>query len=712
MSASERTAVRPRARVPRRGFKLRADGVIRAEDHFCGAGGTTTGLFQVPGFTVVHAANHDPTSIATHSTNYPMVEHSCADIPTMKPEGCPEADVLFTSPECRSRSYAVGKPKNDPSLFDPHGDLTAERSRATMDEVTRFAKEQRYLYVCVENVPQLVAWCERSETHHRANCNCGATYRRWLRDMENIGYRRHRALFLNSMVFPPTPQSRDRVYIVLALDGVPFPDLDHTCLAVCDEHGVVMAAQKAKAHLRAPEPVRKAWGPLDTVWGRLEQQYFYACPECGQRAQPAITPAATAIEWWRDPGPMIGERTERGLDPLKPGTIERVARGILRLPARPMVVPLAYLSQPQSRRCRGVDETFATLTAQQLDALVVAVGGNLSERVGQTRAWSTADVLRTLTGTLDRGLVVAGRENAVPKGSAGAPMPTATTINSLYQLEFPELAQIVQAGGPTGTGRTPRAVDGPLPAVLAENHGAVVGTNMTNNVPRVAAGEPMGTVTTGERLFITEAGTGMVGVNRQHTNAVAADGRAMPTVIAGGEQHFLLVPAGGNNAKRGRRSGDGGRDAGSEPMTTQTTRQTTALVVANNGGPASKPSARRHARDADREVLGTQTAGGQHAIVTLRNGNPARRTAEPLPTFTTVEQHVLADLMPLVDASTFRMLEPSEIARGMVMIVNAFGEPYVIHGARRKKVRQLGNAVTPPVAAWIATRIRDALDGS
>ena len=148
MSATkQRTPPVRKRRVPRRGFKLRADGRIRAEDHFCGAGGTTTGVLSVEGWMVVHAANHDPTSILTHSTNYPMVEHSCADIPTMNPAGCPEADVLFTSPECKARSYAVGKQKDDPSLFDPKGDKTAERSRATMDEVTRFAAELQYLYV-------------------------------------------------------------------------------------------------------------------------------------------------------------------------------------------------------------------------------------------------------------------------------------------------------------------------------------------------------------------------------------------------------------------------------------------------------------------------------------------------------------------------------------------------------------------------------------
>jgi DNA (cytosine-5)-methyltransferase 1 len=682
-----------RARARRHGFRLRADQELLVEDHFCGAGGTTTGLRKVDGIRVVHAANHDPLAIQTHSTAYPDIEHSCADIPSMNPRRCPEAHVLFTSPECKARSYARGKPKDDPTLFDPKGDKTAERSRATMDEVTRFAAEQQYIYVVVENVPQVIDWCEPSESHHSEKCNCGVTYRRWLRDMENIGYRRHRALFLNSMLFENCPQSRDRCYIVFALDGAPFPDLDHTCLAYCEEHGVVMAGQHAKTHLKPPETVRKAWRALDSVWGRYDSQYYYSCPECGQRAEPAITPAITAIEWDRDPGPRICEREDHGMPPLSGGTIERCARGVLKLPDRPLVVPLSYLHNPASKRARGVEEALATLTCQHLDALVVAVGGNLSERAGQTRAWSVDEVLRTITATRDRGLMVPGRENAVPTSLDRSPMPTATTINSLYQMALP-------LDPPAGTD------DGRRDALIV--------SNMRGNVPGVAGEQPMGAATTVNTLSVMGAPQNtMIGVNRRHTNPVGADGQPLQTVIAGGEQHFMLVPAGGSNAKRGARAGDGFRDATSETMPAQLTRETTALVVANNGGPASKPSARGHARDVATEVLGTQTGGGQHAILTMRGQGQMHSVTDAMPTCATVEQHALMTaIYGVVANSTFRMLDPSEIARGMVMRFKADGELYRICGGRRQQVRQLGNAVTPPVATWIATRLRNALQGA
>lgn len=48
--------------------------------------------------------------------------------------------------------------------------------------------------------------------------------------------------------------------------------------------------------------------------------------------------------------------------------------------------------------------------------------------------------------------------------------------------------------------------------------------------------------------------------------------------------------------------------------------------------------------------------------------------------------------------------EPEELKRGM-----AFAPDYIITGNKRDQVRQVGNAVTPPVAAWIAQRCVESL---
>jgi site-specific DNA-cytosine methylase len=45
----------------------------------------------------------------------------------------------------------------------------------------------------------------------------------------------------------------------------------------------------------------------------------------------------------------------------------------------------------------------------------------------------------------------------------------------------------------------------------------------------------------------------------------------------------------------------------------------------------------------------------------------------------------------------------------MVMHINAHGNPYIVHGTRRQQVNQYGNAVTPPVMAWLVTSLRNSL---
>ena len=75
-----------------------------------------------------------------------------------------------------------------------------------------------------------------------------------------------------------------------------------------------------------------------------------------------------------------------------------------------------------------------------------------------------------------------------------------------------------------------------------------------------------------------------------------------------------------------------------------------------------------------------------------------------MPTVTTVDRHSLVESAPEVEDCHFRMLEPGEIQGGM-----AFPGTYNVVGNKRQKVRQLGNAVTPPVMSWINKRVIEAL---
>jgi DNA (cytosine-5)-methyltransferase 1 len=78
-----------------------------------------------------------------------------------------------------------------------------------------------------------------------------------------------------------------------------------------------------------------------------------------------------------------------------------------------------------------------------------------------------------------------------------------------------------------------------------------------------------------------------------------------------------------------------------------------------------------------------------------------------VPTLTGLDRHAVVDAgeTPDVDDCYFRMLQDEEIKIGM-----AFERAYQVLGNKRDKVKQLGNAVTPPVMKWIVGQLVAALE--
>ncbi|MBB2909146.1 DNA (cytosine-5)-methyltransferase 1 [Streptosporangium becharense] len=150
---------------------------------------------------------------------------------------------------------------------------------------------------------------------------------------------------------------------------------------------------------------------------------------------------------------------------------------------------------------------------------------------------------------------------------------------------------------------------------------------------------------------------------------------ALATVTASGNHHGLVAPAGlvmRNNTPRG--------DAGylstpvNEPFRSLTTAGHQSLITW--------------------ETLLVPYYGNGHA----------RQAAEPIGTLSTRDRYAVVNGL---DDVLFRMLEPHEIGRAM-----AFGETYTVIGNKREKVRQYGNAVTPPVAELIVSALVEAITGT
>ncbi len=278
--------------------------MLTLTDLFCGAGGSSTGAVEIPGVEVRMASNHWDLAVETHNTNHPDADHLCADLSQIDPRYFPRTDILWASPECTNHSVAKGKKRAgaQPDLFgEILPDAAAERSRATMWDVPRFAEVHRYEAVIVENVVDAWHW---------------EPFRAWLMAMDCLGYD-HQPVFLNSMhaqaFGPGAPQSRDRMYVVFWRKGNTAPELDLVTRpdAICPDCGPVKAMQ---------------WWKRQPAWGRYRSQYIYRCPniKCRNTAvEPLFRPAAEIIDW-----DLLGQRIGDRAKPLADKTLARIRAGV------------------------------------------------------------------------------------------------------------------------------------------------------------------------------------------------------------------------------------------------------------------------------------------------------------------------------------------------------------------------------------------------
>ena len=170
----------------------------------------------------------------------------------------------------------------------------------------------------------------------------------------------------------------------------------------------------------------------------------------------------------------------------------------------------------------------------------------------------------------------------------------------------------------------------------------------------------------------------------------------LPSIVAGGNHASLLVPVEGREGRIAAPAADA--------MRTQSTRNETALVVPLRNHGVAKPAT---------DPIDTVAANGNHHALVMRNNRGGAEMStpvtEPLRTLATRgHQSLIETGAPVsldVDDAGFRMLEPHEIQMGM-----GFARDYHLVGTKRDKVKQAGNAVTPPVARVLGLAIAEFLD--
>lgn len=460
------------------------------KDLFCGAGGSSIGAEQA-GAELRLGLNHWRRAIETHAENFPNADHDCADVSaltTSQIRRYPDSDVLLASPECTNHSPAKGALRRKPqaaSLLDdgPAGDDEQDRSRATMWDVVRFAEQKHikgkpYQAIVVENVVDAFKW--------GADDN-GQLFAAWRLAIESLGYESE-ITWINSMFCLPTPQSRDRMYVVFWRKGVKRPNLRIEPLSWCPS-----CERLVEGHQVWKRPDR----PLQTAKGgptgaRYGVQYLFGCPDCHGYVLPGVFPAASAIDWSLA-AQLIGDRKR----PLAVNTRERIRRGLDRLAAEPFAIRLLHGGIP-----KPLTLPLVTLTGRHDMAMVLPIAGNTFERTPGNRARDAAQQpMDTVHGTLDRAIVVPAGGSWRRDGSLGRE---------------------------------------PVPTLTSREASALVIANRHNNVPRIAEDEPAPPILTGGTIGLVEL--------QNHGTVRDAETDPAGTMRAGGFHHAVVMR---NNNSRG-----------------------------------------------------------------------------------------------------------------------------------------------------------------
>jgi site-specific DNA-cytosine methylase len=442
-AAEHRPAVRPR--------RFRHDDST-AVDLFSGFGGLTTGI-KLAGFETIAAANHNPYKVEVHEKNHPETEHWIADlVDTEAPSyhsarDLPPAQLLAAGISCVNHTQANSAKAYEQGLTlfdlpDPDFDTRvtrSERDRATANCVLHYADQHHPLLILLECTTELASWGKALP--NRPKIGDGTTYRWWLKEFVNLGYR-YKILYLNSMFFG-VPQSRDRWFGVFSDKRLPIPDLEHrppSWCSSCDR--IVEAVWSWKTGIPASGSVR---------YGK---QYNYRCPACRGEVFPPMAPSINALDL-TNLGTRIGDRKT----PPAPATLARAERCRQRFAEFPAVLLPSAAIPPEGHPWQPMAASPMLVST----GAIMGAAGHTFERPGSDcRSRGLDEPLWAQSATNSTGLITPPIALAVDNyqggpRSAAEPLPTQGGSETLGVLSSGIL--------PLRKGARPVPASEPLPTV-------------------------------------------------------------------------------------------------------------------------------------------------------------------------------------------------------------------------------------------------------
>lgn len=427
-------------------------------DNFAGGGGASTGIEMATGYSVDIAINHDPEAIKMHKANHPSTRHYCESVWDVDPlevcNGHPVGLAWF-SPDCKHFSKAKGGKPKDKTI------------RGLAWVACRWAGMVRPRVIMLENVEEFKSWGPLNRSHRPIKTKQGVTFRRFVNQLEALGY---------------TVEFKE---LTAADYGAPTMRKRFFMIARCDEKPIVW-----------PEPTH---GPADSeaVRAGLLQPYVGAYTQIDfSRPCPSIFDTAEEIK------EKYGIRAVR---PLAPKTMERIARGLKKFvidSAEPFIVQVNH-SGAKSDYCNSMNDPLKVITSKHgfgiVEPYMVQIGqtGFAADRSKDIREPLTTIVSKNEHCLIEPKLepyIMCNNENNIGD-SVGSPLPTITTANRNYVVA----PTLIQYHSETAAGEVRgQTIQEPIMTVDGSNRYGLV-TSFLSKFYKTGTGqdvrEPLGTVT-------------------------------------------------------------------------------------------------------------------------------------------------------------------------------------------------------------------------
>ncbi len=316
-------------------------------DNFAGGGGASTGIEIAIGRSVDIAINHDPAAIAMHRANHPATEHYTEDVWKVDPvEACAGRPVALAwfSPDCKHHSKAKG------------GKPVSKKIRGLAWVAVKWAKAVHPRVIMLENVEEFQDWGRLDEKNRPDPRYKGETFRRFVSQLEKLGY--HVEYRLLRACDYGAPTIRKRLFLIARCDGrrIVWPEPTHA----------------APDSLEVAVGIKKPWVPVADVL-----DFSLPCPSI----------FASSKE-------IMEQYGIRAVRPLSENTMRRIAKGIMKFVVnspKPFIVSIGQTGFAGDGRQYGVSDPLRTVVSKSEHCVCVpvlmrnnenAVGSDAREPIG------------------------------------------------------------------------------------------------------------------------------------------------------------------------------------------------------------------------------------------------------------------------------------------------------------------------------------------